>query len=128
MTSSAVQTFAEFSGGKGKMIPEVDTERPVDEEKFDVEKYIRERKAGCVAEADDPFTALSLKKTLEMAKQFRERGDTHQALGLYKRLIDEFPDSKEATEAKADITEIAQRLEGEGKHYAALSLYRSLQD
>lgn len=102
---------------------------PEEEEKpFSVEKYIREKKAGRMSVVDEPLTALSLKKTLEMARQFREKGNFQQALGLYRRLINDFPDGKEAAEAKTCIVEIAQRFEGEGQHYTALALYRSLQE
>ena len=94
---------------------------------FDVAGYIREKKAGHMSVVDEPLTALSLKKTLEMARRFLGQGNLQQALGLYRRLINEFPDSKEATEARTYIVEIAQKFEGEGQHYTALALYRSLQ-
>lgn len=99
---------------------------PEEEKPFDLEKYLQEKKVERMPAIDDPFTALSIRKTLEIAGRFFERGNFQQALGLYRRLIKDFPGTKEASEAKACIAEIAKEFEGEGEHYAALALYRSL--
>jgi hypothetical protein len=75
---------------------------------------------------DGPSISLDTKKTLDMARRLVESGNTYQALGLYGRVMNEFPGTREATEAKTWIARIAFGLESEGQHYLAAVLYRSV--
>jgi hypothetical protein len=63
---------------------------------------------------------------LELAHRYAQRGEVHQAVELYFRLLQQYPATREATEAGRSVLEIAQRLEAGGKRRGALSLYLKL--
>ncbi len=59
-----------------------------------------------------------------MASAFQRSGDIHQAIGLYKEIMAEFPDFPEAQEARWRLLEIAREHEKQGKWRIALHLYK----
>ena len=59
-----------------------------------------------------------------MASAYQRTGDIHQAIGLYKEIMVEFPDLPEAQEARYRLLEIGREHEKQGKWRSALFLYK----
>ncbi len=59
-----------------------------------------------------------------MASAFRQTGDIHQAIGLYREIMVEYPDFPEAQEARWRLLEIGRQHEKQGKWRTALCLYK----
>jgi len=68
--------------------------------------------------------ALSL--MFRMASAYQQTGGIHQAIGLYDEIMVEFPDSREAHEARRRLLDIAREQEEQGKWRSALCLYRKV--
>ena len=59
---------------------------------------------------------------LKRAESWRESGKVHQAIATYFKLVENFPDTDEASKAEERLLGLAQELEGEGKVYAAMGI------
>ena len=59
-----------------------------------------------------------------MASAYQRTGDIHQAIGLYKEIMVEFPDLPEAQEARYRLLEIGREHEKQGKWRSAIFLYK----
>ncbi|MFH1968064.1 MAG: hypothetical protein ABIJ84_01610 [bacterium] len=71
--------------------------------------------------------AKSRQALLNMARGYeKDPAKVNHAVAAYKEVIAIDPDSKEADEARDSILRIAQRLEREGKKYAAHHLYQQI--
>lgn len=74
-------------------------------------------------EKEETLTPLVLGQLVKVAKRFEDQGNTHQAIGLYTKILQEYPDSKEANEARLALFNLAEKYLHEGNTYHALALY-----
>jgi len=68
-------------------------------------------------------TALAL---LRRAQSWQEAGKMHQAMDMYFKLVENFPDTDEASKAGERLLGLAQELEEKGKVYMAMSIHDRL--
>ena len=59
-----------------------------------------------------------------MASAYQQTGGIHQAIGLYKEIMGEYPDLPEAQEARRRLLDIAREQEEQGEWRNALFLYK----
>lgn len=76
-------------------------------------------------EVDTVSEALS-GRLLMMADRYRMEGDIHQALEIYWTLVDEHPDTSQATVATAKLMEIAEEYDREGSRRMARAMFERL--
>ncbi len=74
-------------------------------------------------EKEETITPLVLGRLVEVARRFENQGNVHQAIGLYTKILQEYPDSKEASEARLALFNLAEKYLQEGNTYHALTLY-----
>ena len=74
-------------------------------------------------EKEETITPLVLGRLVKIARGFEDQGNVHQAIGLYTKILQEYPDSKEANEARLSLFNMAEKDLQEGKTYHALALY-----
>lgn len=74
-------------------------------------------------ERDETITPLVLGRLVEVARRFENQGNVHQAIGLYTKIFQEYPDSKEAEGARLALFNLAEKYLQEGNTYHALALY-----
>jgi TolA-binding protein len=74
-------------------------------------------------EKEETLTPLVLGRLLKVAMGFENQGNIHQAIGLYTKILQEYPDSKEAEEARLALFNLAEKYLQEGNTYHALALY-----
>ncbi|MFQ5915305.1 MAG: hypothetical protein ACE5JS_19215 [Nitrospinota bacterium] len=61
-----------------------------------------------------------------MSERWLKEGSNYQAMGVYWKLLDRYPESEEAQWATAEALDLARTLEKEGKVWQAISLYGRL--
>ena len=61
-----------------------------------------------------------------MASAYQQTGGIHQAIGLYKEIMVEYPDLYEAQEARRRLLDIAREQEEKGEWRSALHLFRKV--
>lgn len=74
-------------------------------------------------EKEDTLTPMVLGRLMKVAKGFEDDGNIHQAIGLYTKILQEYPDSKEAEESRLALFNLAEKYLQEGSTYHALALY-----
>ena len=74
-------------------------------------------------EKEEGYTPLVLSRLIRIAKDFENQGNVHQAIGLYTKILQEYPDSKEAEDARLALFNLAEKYLQEGNTYHALALY-----
>lgn len=72
---------------------------------------------------EEGYTPLVLSRLIRIAKDFENQGNAHQAIGLYTKILQEYPDSKEAEDARLALFNLAEKNLREGKTYQAMALY-----
>jgi len=63
---------------------------------------------------------------LGTAKTHDERGNIHQAIATYFKLVEDFPGTDEASKAEERLLSLAQELGEKGNVYMAMSIYNRL--
>ena len=63
---------------------------------------------------------------LQTAKTHEERGNVHQAIATYFKLVEDFPGTNEASQAEERLLSLAQELGKKGNVYMAMSIYNRL--
>ena len=63
---------------------------------------------------------------LKRAESWQEAGKMHQAMDMYFRLVENFPDTDEASKAEERLLSLAQELEEKGKVYMAMGIHDRL--
>jgi len=74
-------------------------------------------------EKEDTLHPLILSRLFKIARDFENQGNVHQAIGLYTKILQEYPDSKEAEESRLSLFNLAEKYLHEGNTYHALALY-----
>ncbi|HHT9119658.1 MAG TPA: tetratricopeptide repeat protein [Candidatus Hypogeohydataceae bacterium YC41] len=74
-------------------------------------------------EKEDTITPLVLSRLLKLARDFESQGNIHQAIGLYTKILQKYPDCKEAEEARLALFNLAEKYLQEGNTYHALAIY-----
>ena len=74
--------------------------------------------------ATQEATALAL--LLRRAQSWQEAGKMHQAMDMYFKLVENFPDTDEASKAGERLLGLAQELEEKGKVYMAMGIHDRL--
>ncbi|HLA37895.1 MAG TPA: tetratricopeptide repeat protein [Candidatus Brocadiales bacterium] len=74
-------------------------------------------------EREEVLTPLILGRLVKIARGFENQGNAHQAIGLYTKILQEYPDSKEAEESRLSLFNLAEKYLHEGNTYHALALY-----
>ena len=64
---------------------------------------------------------------LRMARQWRDSGSTHQAIGAYKEILTNYPGTQAAAAATQELTELAQMMENQGQFHSALEVFKMLE-
>lgn len=64
---------------------------------------------------------------LRMASDMRSKGHVHQALGMYKQLLDDYPDTQASQAAANAMVDLAGYLEQNGQPQMALHVYQILE-
>ena len=59
---------------------------------------------------------------LRRAQSWQEDEKTHQAIDMYFRLMEDFPETDEASKAEERLLSLAQELEEKGKVYMAMGI------
>ncbi|MCL4546061.1 MAG: tetratricopeptide repeat protein [Chloroflexi bacterium] len=72
--------------------------------------------------------ALVRSLLLRMAGAWQARGQTHQAIEAYSRLLIQYPGSAEAAMARAQLLSLARGFEQQGRFHLALGLYEKLEE
>ena len=70
--------------------------------------------------------ATPLVLLLKEAQSWQEAGKTHQAIAVYFKLVECFPETEEAHSAQEQLLGLVQRFEAEEKLYAASRIYNRL--
>jgi len=68
-------------------------------------------------------TALAL---LRRAQSWQQDDKIHQAIAMYFKLVEDFPETDEAHKAEEQLLGVAQELEEKGKVYMAMSIHDRL--
>lgn len=89
-----------------------------------IEEEIKERSKSL--EEDSEIGAEIVHITLRMAKMWQNKGHTHEAIDLYKKVVKRGNSSPEVKEAKDALLSFAKKFESEGCHHLAMSLYDEL--
>jgi len=63
---------------------------------------------------------------LRTANTHEERGNIHQAIATYFKLVEDFTGSDEASKAEEQLVRLAQELGEKGNVYIAMSIYNRL--
>jgi len=77
-------------------------------------------------EKEDTLAPLILSRLFKIARDFENQGNVHQAIGLYTKILQEYPDSKEAEDARLALFNLAEKNLREGKTYHAMALYEKV--
>lgn len=80
--------------------------------------------ATATATATPAPTLLSY--LLEMAHKYQCQGKVRQAMDIYWKLVDQYPESEQANDARAMLLELARGYERDGKLYVAREIYEHL--
>jgi tetratricopeptide (TPR) repeat protein len=81
------------------------------------------QEASLPTSKEDEISSLVLARLLKVANGFEEQGNIHQAIALYSKILQKYPDSKEAEEARTALFNLAEKYLKEGNTYHALALY-----
>jgi len=63
---------------------------------------------------------------LEMAKDYEEKGEICNAINLYKEILNEHPESKEAALSRESLIRIAGDYVKEDNYHKAVALYKEI--
>ena len=63
---------------------------------------------------------------LKRAESWQEDGKMHQAMDMYFKLVENFPDTDEASKARERLLGLAQEFEEKGKVYMAMGIHDRL--
>ncbi len=74
-------------------------------------------------EKGEVLTPLILSRLINIARDFENHGNIHQAIGLYTKILQKYPDSREAEESRLALFNLAEKYLQEGNTYHALALY-----
>ena len=64
---------------------------------------------------------------LRMAANMREQGHVHEAIDMYMRLLEEYPDTQASRAASNALVDMAQYLEQHGMPHTALEVLQKLE-
>lgn len=64
---------------------------------------------------------------LRMAGNMRDQGHVHEAIDMYMRLLEEYPDTQASRAAANALVDLAQYLEQQGMPHTALDVYQKLE-
>lgn len=77
--------------------------------------------------SDSAMRQKALQATLSMANNWAVSDDTiHHAIRSYKEMIETFPESDEAAQAREALLDIAAKWNKQGRAYSAARLYKDL--
>ncbi len=65
---------------------------------------------------------------LRMARHWADTGSVHQALYVYREILVNYPGTSVASAATEDLVTLAESLEAQGQYYAALDIFRMLEE
>lgn len=74
----------------------------------------------------DSVVPALLGHLLEMAHKYLRQGQIRQAMDIYWKFVDEYPESEQANDARATLLKLAQGYELDGKLHAARDIYEHL--
>lgn len=77
-------------------------------------------------EEEDPFGPLVISQFMRIAGGFERQGDIHQAIGIYTKIIKEYPDAKEAVESRMALYNLAEKYLHSGDTYSAMALFEEV--
>ncbi|MEK7368351.1 MAG: tetratricopeptide repeat protein [Planctomycetota bacterium] len=77
-------------------------------------------------EEEDPLVPLVRGQFMRIARGFEEHGDIHQAIGIYTKIINEYPDAKEAGESRMALYNLAEKYLHSGDTYSAMALFEEV--
>lgn len=89
-------------------------------------KTVRKAPEPKAEEEENPFGPLVISQFMRIARSFEERGDSHQAIGIYTKIIKEYPDAKEAAESRMALYTLAEKSLRNGDTYSALALFEKV--
>lgn len=84
-----------------------------------------EKSPGVGGDSDSVAPPL-LSYLLEMAHKYQRQGLIRQAMDLYWKLVDEYPESEHANDARTTLLELARGYERDGKLHVAREIYEHL--
>jgi tetratricopeptide (TPR) repeat protein len=64
---------------------------------------------------------------LRMAAGMRDQGHVHEAIDMYMRLLEDYPDTQASKAAANALVDLAQYLEQNGMPHTALDVYQKLE-
>lgn len=73
-----------------------------------------------------PGECTILDRFLVMAQAYRAEGNVFNAMELFWKLVEDYPDSPQAEESKNALIEIAMQYEHEGLRHPAYAIYERL--
>jgi hypothetical protein len=65
---------------------------------------------------------------LRMARHWADTGSVHQAMQAYKEILVNYRGTSVASAATEDLVALAESLESQGQYYAALDIFRMLEE
>ena len=80
-----------------------------------------------MAEVFDPKLAAAV-GFLRMARRWADTGSVHQAMQAYREILVNYPGTSVASAATEDLVALAESLEAQGQYYAALDIFRMLEE
>ena len=79
---------------------------------------------------DSPLEASGERAVLDrlfaVAQAYRNDGSVRQAMDLYWELVEDFPETRQANDARKVLLELASQYEREGARHAARTIYERL--
>ena len=80
-----------------------------------------------MAEVFDPKLAAGV-GFLRMARHWADTGSVHQATNAYREILVNYRGTSVASAAAEDLVALAGSLEAQGQYYAALDIFRMLEE
>ncbi len=74
----------------------------------------------------DPVERLQA-AMLRMGRDLQGKGHVNEAIDMYMRLLEDYPDTQASTAAANALVDLAQYLEQNGMPHMALNVYRKLE-
>ena len=74
----------------------------------------------------DPSERLQ-EAMLRMGRHLQEQGHVNEAMDMYMKLLEDYPDTQASTAAANALVDLAQYLEQNGMPHMALNVYRKLE-
>lgn len=99
------------------MPAEVDESKPI---------HVERKTQESEPEEENPFGPLVIGQFMRIAGGFERQGDIHQAIGIYTKIIKEYPDAKEAVESRMALYNLAEKYLHSGDTYSAMALFEEV--